>query len=228
MPNATDLYQLLLDADPPDHPGPRRRRNKLAKVTAILDAARSLFAEKGFENATMEEIAESADVAKGTLYKYFPTKRTVVISLFIRAQKDIAARSVAFLQTSDAAKPIETMIDFERVLNETGSELFSVDLWRMIYMERMTDRTVTPGAVLAEIADSIMADRIELLGRMHRAGSLSGDVEKSVLARILHAIGRFHWEEYISYPGTDLATANKSNAADVRALLEPYVRPVRC
>jgi AcrR family transcriptional regulator len=230
MPNAidSDLYGLLLDSDPPDHQSPRRRRNKLAKVAAILDAARSLFAGKGFESATMEEIAERADVSKGTLYKYFPTKKTVVVSLFIRAQKEIATRSAAFLEASDPSKPIETMVDFERVLNETGNELFSMDLWRLIYMERMTDRAVAPGVVLSQIADSIMSDRIELLGRMQRGGSLSPDIDTAVLARILHAIGRFHWEEYISFPGTGLAATNRSNAADVRALLEPYVRPVRC
>lgn len=226
MPQTTDgdLYQLLLEASPPDHRSPRRQRNKLAKVTAILDAARSLFAEKGYESVTMEDIAERADVSKGTLYRYSQTKKTVVIALFIRAQRDIASRSVVFLQGSDASKPIETMADFERVLNETGNELFSLDLWRMIYMERMSDRSKAPGAVLSEIAQSIMADRIELLTRMQRAGSLSPSVDASVLARILHAIGRFHWEEYISFPGVDLKLANERNAVDVRAVLEPHVR----
>jgi AcrR family transcriptional regulator len=43
----------------------------------ILDAARKLFARRGFEGATMEEIAEAAGVAKGTLYLYFQSKNEI-------------------------------------------------------------------------------------------------------------------------------------------------------
>ncbi len=37
----------------------------------MLDAARAVFAEKGYEQATLEEIAERAEFGKGTLYNYF-------------------------------------------------------------------------------------------------------------------------------------------------------------
>ena len=104
-----------------------------------------------------------------------------------------------------------------------GSKLFSVDLWRLIYSARMSDRTGLPGAVLSEIADSIVSDRVEILARMKAAGSLSPDIDSASLARILHAIGRLHWEEYISEPEAGLAAANRRNAADLRTLLSPYV-----
>lgn len=38
---------------------------------AMLDAARSVFAEKGYADATLDEIAEQAEFGKGTLYNYF-------------------------------------------------------------------------------------------------------------------------------------------------------------
>ncbi len=41
----------------------------------ILDAARKLFALKGFNEASVEEIAHAAGVAKGTVYLYYPSKR---------------------------------------------------------------------------------------------------------------------------------------------------------
>ncbi len=41
----------------------------------ILDAARKLFALKGFNEASVEEIAQAAGVAKGTVYLYYPSKR---------------------------------------------------------------------------------------------------------------------------------------------------------
>jgi AcrR family transcriptional regulator len=41
----------------------------------ILDAARRVFARRGFTEASMEEISQVAGVAKGTLYLYYPSKR---------------------------------------------------------------------------------------------------------------------------------------------------------
>lgn len=50
---------------------PRRERERLARRQAMLDAARAVFAEKGYEQATLDEVAERAEFGKGTLYNYF-------------------------------------------------------------------------------------------------------------------------------------------------------------
>ncbi len=49
----------------------RRDRERLARRRARLDAALAGFGEKGFEGATVDEIAERAEFGKGTLYNYF-------------------------------------------------------------------------------------------------------------------------------------------------------------
>ena len=55
----------------------------------MLDAARAVFAEKGYEQATLEEIAERAEFGKGTLYNYFEGGKqeilyAVIEDLFVR------------------------------------------------------------------------------------------------------------------------------------------------
>jgi TetR/AcrR family transcriptional regulator len=60
---------------------PRKEREKLARRAEIQGAARTVFAEKGFEAATLEEIAERAELAKGTIYGYFENKETLFFSL---------------------------------------------------------------------------------------------------------------------------------------------------
>ncbi|HEY3440261.1 MAG TPA: TetR/AcrR family transcriptional regulator [Paludibaculum sp.] len=50
------------------------------RCSQILAAARTVFAEKGYQEATMDQIAEVAGVAKGTLYSYFPSKRDVYVA----------------------------------------------------------------------------------------------------------------------------------------------------
>src|SRR5438132_4632483 len=47
------------------------------RTTGILEAARKVFAERGFHEATVDDIAEAAGVAKGTVYLYYQSKRDV-------------------------------------------------------------------------------------------------------------------------------------------------------
>ena len=49
----------------------RREREQRRRRRAMLQAAQSVFAEKGYEQATLEEIAKRAEFGKGTLYNYF-------------------------------------------------------------------------------------------------------------------------------------------------------------
>lgn len=54
----------------------------LNKHKKILKAAIKVFAEKGFYNARVSEIAKEAEVADGTIYLYFKNKDDILISLF--------------------------------------------------------------------------------------------------------------------------------------------------
>jgi TetR/AcrR family transcriptional regulator, cholesterol catabolism regulator len=59
----------------------RRERKKLEVVSRIREAALELFCEKGYEATTVEEIAERADVAKGTFFNHFPRKDALLLAL---------------------------------------------------------------------------------------------------------------------------------------------------
>ena len=55
-----------------------RERKKLRTRALIQKEALRLFLEKGFEAATIEEIAEAAEISPSTFFNYFPTKEEVV------------------------------------------------------------------------------------------------------------------------------------------------------
>jgi AcrR family transcriptional regulator len=56
-----------------------RERQRRAAIRRIQEAALDLFDERGFENVTIEEIAEAADVSPSSVYRYLGTKEGVVL-----------------------------------------------------------------------------------------------------------------------------------------------------
>jgi AcrR family transcriptional regulator len=49
----------------------------------ILEAATKIFSEKGFENSRTSDIAKEANIAEGTIFRYYKTKKDLLMGLFI-------------------------------------------------------------------------------------------------------------------------------------------------
>ena len=62
---------------------PKRERGR-QRVALLLDAGAEVFARRGFEPATMSEIAARAATAIGSLYRFFPTKDALADALVAR------------------------------------------------------------------------------------------------------------------------------------------------
>jgi AcrR family transcriptional regulator len=58
--------------------GSQRDRNRIAQRERILEAARSLFASRGFDAVTMGEVAEAAGVVRATVFNHFGSKAALV------------------------------------------------------------------------------------------------------------------------------------------------------
>jgi AcrR family transcriptional regulator len=67
----------------------RKDRERLARRRDILHAARKVFARRGYKDATLEEIAEQAEFAKGTLYNYFQSKEDIFREIILLLMEDI-------------------------------------------------------------------------------------------------------------------------------------------
>jgi len=80
----------------------RKRRNR----QALIDAAYQVMGEKGFDAATMLEIAELADVGAGTVYNYFDSKDELAVCVMEQVMQRLAERIDAVTNTfSDPAQP---------------------------------------------------------------------------------------------------------------------------
>ncbi|MCG7531079.1 TetR/AcrR family transcriptional regulator [Psychrobium sp. MM17-31] len=62
-------------------PESRKEREFRLREQEILDAAAALFEEKGLDNVTVADIAKTTDIGKGTIYKHFVSKDTIMARL---------------------------------------------------------------------------------------------------------------------------------------------------
>ncbi len=62
------------------------------KRPRLVEAACSVFAEKGYASTRVADIAERAGVGKGTVYEYFTSKEELLFAVFESINRDISAR----------------------------------------------------------------------------------------------------------------------------------------
>ena len=111
----------------------RRERKKLETHRRIYRAAMGLFVEKGFDATTVEEIAQRADVAKGTVFNYFPHKGS-----FLHTSYRIWFNGMLEKLGPVESWPGDAETRFRRVFDELADQsLENRDLSRLIIFENM-------------------------------------------------------------------------------------------
>ena len=137
---------------------PRREREKLRQRQEMLAAARDLFSQKGYHNVSMHEIAEKAEFAIGTLYKFFENKEDLYRALLLQvAAKFSAAGTKAIEGPGDEVEKLRNYV-------RAKAEVFraNASMIRLYFSE-------THGArrnVLAGVDSRIREMRDDFLGRV--------------------------------------------------------------
>jgi AcrR family transcriptional regulator len=159
----------------------RAERNKRDKRERLIRAARELFQTKGFEATTTSEIAELADVAKGTLFFHAKSKEALLVMMF---QEDVGqAIERGFATVPDAPFIDQLMHVFGVMLKQNERDL---GLARVFAKELAFVRGDRHGV------DLVMAGLFQRLsGLIQRAkdrGEIARDVDPSLLGNNLFAL----------------------------------------
>src|SRR3984893_1970179 len=157
-------------ADPP--PGPKRDQ--------ILRAAIDVFAERGYFNAQVADVARAAGVAAGTVYLYFTNKDDLLVSIFERSMRD--GLTLGRTAVSDLDDPRERLRRLARGhLARLGHDrnlaiVFQVELRQSTkFMERFSSTLLRDylGLIREAIADG------------QREGLFRADIKATVAAKML-------------------------------------------
>ena len=125
-------------------PRHRTRRDVLTEFRSaeIMAAARSVFGAKGFADATVDEIAQVAGVAKGTLYLYYRSKRAIYLAAVRSGLEELLD---VLRQRLDEAATVEDRI---RAFVQTRLTYFDEhrDFFRIYYSEFTNLLNVVPAS----------------------------------------------------------------------------------
>jgi AcrR family transcriptional regulator len=130
----------------------RRREQAEQTRSRVLDAAAAVFAERGYERASIAAIAARAGVAEETVYGHFKNKRTLLGELVERAVRGGDPRPVP---EQDAPRRLAAVGDQPEAL-----ELFAADI-----VQRL--QRAAPLVVLVGEAARAEPEMADLLGRLH-------------------------------------------------------------
>ena len=105
----------------------RKEREKAQRQRQILKAAEKIFAEKGFNGATIQEIALEAELAVGTIYNFFPSKEKLY-SMIINSRLDEMREKVMSRIESipDVKERLKGMLFFQAEFIEKNRDFFLI------------------------------------------------------------------------------------------------------
>jgi len=173
--------------EPADH---KRRRDPESRPQQILDAAFREFAEHGLAGARLDDIARRANVAKGTIYLYFPNKEALFREM-------VRTTTIAALESAEAR-----LAESDGLAAAEQLRIVATGWWHFLRTERFE---VVQRLVLAELghfpdlmqfyADEVVARGRRLIGHIVARGTARGEfraIDPEVGARMLSALAMTH------------------------------------
>jgi AcrR family transcriptional regulator len=148
----------------------------------ILDAAARVFAEKGYHEAGIADIATDLGIGHGTFYRYFENKKDIVTQAV-----DLAVRRIAETVLEEDPESSNTIDDYRAQIERVYLRLFTLQdshphLIRFLY------RQATDASRLGVALDGFLAYTARLIENGITKGFLRPDIDIDIAAQALVAV----------------------------------------
>jgi AcrR family transcriptional regulator len=165
-------------------PGLRERKKQRTRQL-IADTAWRLFAERGFDDVTVAEVARAADVSEATVFNYFPTKEDLVYGRMESFEEELLQ------EIRDRAAGESVLAAFGRFVLRPRGLLASDDDEAAPRLATIT-RVITGSPALIARERQIFARYTDSLAELIAAetGAAAGDVEPWIAANALIGVHR--------------------------------------
>jgi AcrR family transcriptional regulator len=160
------------------HPASRRERHSAERRERLFRAALDLFAREGFDQTTVEDITNAADLGKGTFFNYFPSKEHILLAF---GEMQLGKLQAAFEEMRNSHVPVPT---FLRSLGPrmTQEPIRNPAIIRLLLQAFLTNTNVR-GPML-DLQRRVTAIHTELMRIGQERGEIRNDMPPEVLAHV--------------------------------------------
>lgn len=163
----------------------------------ILNAARTLISELGYEKATIAKIRKKADVSIATFYNYFESKQSILLGL-LADERELTAEAINRMIDMPANDPVVYLSDIILGALHPENEEIDIHMWREI---------LAASLLLPEAHDRIEGlesertfysqQMIRAFAKMIESGKLSAECPSEQVASIIYCISAHEFQEYV-------------------------------
>lgn len=201
-----------------------------SKTIKILDAATKIFAEKGYQYATIADIAREAGISTGLTYSYFENKLDVLFSIILQfLQKMNQVNREKLRQTDSPPEKLYVILhNFEILLMKNERALHLV----RVLNEALPHIMMIKGKSLQEKRQEILLENRKLIDTIdgiiadgQKKGIFEKSLNPSVMRQVLcGAIERVVYGLfYTSYSGDDIGYNEKDGHKAIVSLIEKFI-----
>ena len=169
-----------------------RDRRKRRTAEAIVAAALELFAERGFERTTIDQIAAAADISRRTFFRYFADKEELFFAEDERLLEVVEA-------TLDAAPAGEPVLELARRATRALAAHSATEPERRLARERLI--AATPALQVRRLAKTLRWEQA-IAARLAARGS--SEQEALLVPKLALACFQTAYERWVRDPGRDL------------------------
>lgn len=197
----------------------RRHRKKDETRQQILTAASSLFAVRGYFNTSIDDIAELADLARGTVFYHFESKEALVLALRFRSVEEAWRLSESLLQSGQS--PLAVLKYFMTLTFEWTER--NLELSRVLFSEGpfMLKETARKSGASGIFKPPSLVPR-QLVEAAQQEGTIRAEMNPDFVAHLLTFVlihGQLDWIE--SGSGKPAAVAVEEILFDLMTGLSP-------
>jgi AcrR family transcriptional regulator len=201
-----------------------RQKQKERRRRDILDAAAQLLAAQGYEETSIEEIAERAQVGVGTVYNYFHSKAELLMALFGQGADELLEQGEAIVHNPppDPVEAVAALLcrHFEGVAGRYDKALFRE------FLARTFTRDFGYGGVMATLAGRLAAQVKELLEQLQKRGQIAPEVRTDEAAGALYSLFIGHLRGFAFIPELTLDAGRQALARSVALVFSGLAAPL--
>lgn len=196
------------------------------RADRILAAAGELLLRFGYKRVTIDDIANRAEVGKGTVYLHWKTKQELFAELLLREVTEVTRELVAGMR----ADPTEVLL--HRVTSVSFRAILQRPLTRALYtrdldtLGKLAASDTAGGAARQRVAGALFDEYLDLI-RAH--GLLRTDIDRHTQSYVLNAVGTgfFVSEQFLPGQLQEIPLEHKAAALAevIRLALEPPGEP---